>query len=341
MRLSDWEGKEVIAMNIIELFSGCGGLALGMKRAGFNELALVEFNKDACKSLRANFSPCLVYEGDVRKFDYTPYHDVDAIVGGPPCQPFSIGGAAKGYADTRDMFPEAARAIAAVKPRGFLFENVKGLLRPSFAKYFNYIKLRLTFPDEVKRDGEEWEAHAERLAKIDFAKYRKTKYLVFHRLLNAVDYGVPQKRERVIIVGLRSDLKTQFVFPEKSKAPPKTIRSVIGNLPQPSKNPDKRYYDHIDRGLAKSYAGHTGSPIDEPSKTIKAGAHGVPGGENTILYPDGTLRYMTVREAKLIQTFPPDYKILGNWGEAMRQIGNAVPVKLATLLGKSLMDALS
>ena len=236
--------------------------------------------------------------------------------------------------------PVCRKGFAVLQPV-LLFENVKGLLRPSFAEYFGYIKLRLTFPDEVRQEGEEWEVHAKRLAKIDFNTYTKTKYVVFHRLLNAVDYGVPQKRERVIIVGLRSDLKTQFVFPEKSKAPPKTIRSVIGNLPQPSKNPDKRYFDHIDRGLAKSYAGHTGSPIDEPSKTIKAGAHGVPGGENTILYPDGTLRYMTVREAKLIQTFPPDYKILGNWGEAMRQIGNAVPVKLATLLGKSLMDALS
>lgn len=327
-------------MNIIEIFSGCGGLAAGMRNAGFNELALVEFNKDACRSLRANFDPGLVHEGDIRNFDYSRFHDVDAIVGGPPCQPFSLGGKHQAYDDKRDMFPEAARAISAVKPRGFLFENVKGLLRPSFSEYFEYIVLRLTFPDVVKGTRETWKRHLARLRRIDYDSYDGVKYRVQHRLVNAVDYGVPQYRERVIIVGIRSDLNRDFVYPEKSKGKHRTVESVIRNLPQPSLNPDRRYWDHVDKGAARAYPGHTGSPISQPAKTVKAGAHGVPGGENTLLFPDGTLRYMTVREAKLIQTFPASYRILGNWGEAMRQIGNAVPVRLATIMGRALKDAL-
>lgn len=329
-------------MNIIEIFSGCGGLATGMKRAGFNELALVEFNKDACRSLRANFNPKLVYEGDIKDFDYTPYigMGVDAIVGGPPCQPFSLGGKHQAYADKRDMFPEAARAIAAVKPRAFLFENVKGLTRPSFAKYFKYIIQRLTFPDVAKNRGESWKHHAKRLERIDYDTYGGTKYVVQYKVVNAVDYGVPQYRERVIIVGVRSDVEKRFEYPRPSKSAHKTIQSVVGKLPPPFITQDKKYFDHIYRGGARAYVGHTGSPLNEPSKTIKAGAHGVPGGENTILFPNGELRYMTVREAKLIQTFPSNYKILGNWGEAMRQIGNAVPVRLATIMGKALMEVL-
>ena len=315
---------------------------MGMKKAGFNELALVEFNKDACRSLRANFNPSLVYEGDIRNFDYTPYisKGVDAIVGGPPCQPFSLGGKHQAYADKRDMFPEAARAIAAVKPRAFLFENVKGLTRPSFSNYFNYIIKRLTFPDVAKKAKEGWEEHSKRLAKIDYDSYCGTKYVVQFKVVNAVDYGVPQYRERVIIVGVRSDVEKRFEYPKPSKAAHKTIQSVIGNLPPPSTTPDKRYFDHIYKAGARSYQGHTGSPLNEPAKTIKAGAHGVPGGENSILFPNGDLRYMTVREAKLIQTFPPSYRIMGNWGEAMRQIGNAVPVRLATIMGNALMKVL-
>lgn len=327
-------------MNIIELFSGCGGLATGMRKAGFHELALVEVNKDACKSLRANFDPSIVFEQDIRNFDYTPYHNVDAIVGGPPCQPFSLGGDSRGYKDARDMFPEAARAISEVKPRAFLFENVKGLLRPSFAEYFKYIKLRLAFPDVRKDAGEEWQDHARRLAAIDYEQYTGTKYVVEHKLLNAVDYGVPQYRERVIIVGVRSDINRAFRFPKKSRCDRKSIQSVIGKLPPPSLTPSKRFFDHIEKCGARAYVGHTGSPINQPAKTIKAGGHGVPGGENMLLFPNGDLRYMTVREAKLIQTFPSSYKILGNWGEAMRQIGNAVPVKLATRLGKALIKVL-
>lgn len=325
-------------MRSLELFSGCGGLAKGLELAGFDHCAFVEFNKWACESLRANFNPKLVHETDVRKFDFASVGRVDLIAGGPPCQPFSLGGLARANEDSRDMFPQAIRAIHELTPRGFVFENVKGLLRKSFADYFEYIILRLTFPEKVLPQGMSWKGHLTELRSIDFATYTGLKYDVQYKLVNAVDYGVPQSRERVFIVGLRNDLGLTWKWPEKIEGR-KTIAETIGNLPDSQLA--NALGDHVFIDGAREYPGHTGSDYNQPSKTIKAGAHGVPGGENMIRFPDGTLRYMTVHEAKLIQTFPDDYRICGSWGEALRQIGNAVPVHLAKLMGDQMWLTLS
>ena len=325
-------------MRSLELFSGCGGLAKGLALAGFRHCAFVERNKWACESLRANFNPALVHETDIRLFDFKAVGAVDLIAGGPPCQPFSLGGLARADADARDMFPQAIRAIHELAPRGFIFENVKGLLRKGFADYFSYIILRLAFPDQTLPPGMDWRTHLAELKGIDFAAYEGLKYNVQYRLLNAVDYGVPQRRERVFIVGLRNGLDLQWEWPAKAEGR-MTIADVIGNLP------DARgangLGDHVFVDGAREYPGHTGSDYDKPSKTIKAGAHGVPGGENMIRFPDGSLRYMTVHEAKLIQTFPDDYRVCGSWGEALRQIGNAVPIRLAQLMGEQMWRTLA
>ena len=131
------------------------------------------------------------------------------------------------------------------------------------------------------------------------------------------------------------------LFSEADKQPWKTVRDAIGDLPDPEKKPINGIPNHVFNPGARSYAGHTGSELDWTAKTVKAGGHGVPGGENMIRYPDGTVRYFTVYEAKLIQTFPTDFAILGAWGEALRQIGNAVPVKLAETIGYSLYQKIS
>jgi len=284
-------------MNCLELFSGMGGLALGLAHAGFKHKKFVETNKHACATLRANFSPELVYEGDIRDFDFGSVGEIDIIAGGPPCQPFSLGGKGKASNDARDMFPYACKAVESLRPRAFVFENVKGLLRPAFADYFNSV-----------------------IARLENAGYK-----VSYNLVNAVDYGVPQKRERIFIVGIRKDIENKFVFPAPThpKQAWKTIRDVLGS-PMPSNQ------------IAKQYVGHTGSRLDAPAKTIKAGVHGVPGGENMIILDNGQTRYLTIEEAKKIQTFPDDFKITGSWGEAMRQIGNAVPVLLAEIIGKAI-----
>ena len=378
-------------MRSLEIFSGAGGLAQGLKLAGFEHQALVEWDKDACRSLKHNFPLSTVLETDIRDFDYTVYKGIDILAGGPPCQPFSLGGKHKGSKDIRDMFPHAIRGIRELAPKAFMFENVKGLLRQSFSAYFNYILLQLTYPEVIKKKEEPWNFHFTRLEKIHTqGNYSGLKYNVIYELVNAANYGIPQKRERIIIVGIKDSLNQQFSFPQKTHSqdrllwdkfvtqdywnrfkipcsqqeqldirtrkkveklkqyygmsnPPGlawvTVREALYNLPNPQAA-NNNIKDHQFRGGARIYPGHTGSFIDEPSKTIKAGDHGVPGGENMIRFGDGKVRYFTLLEAKRIQTFSDDYQISGSWTEGMRQLGNAVPVKLGYILGSSLQAQL-
>lgn len=388
-------------INSIELFTGAGGLAMGMQKAGCHHRALIEWDKDSCDTLRGNiasgYAPLKdwnVIQSDVRLIDYTGFaSSIQLISGGPPCQPFSLGGKHQAYNDRRDMFPEAVRAVRELKPKAFVFENVKGLLRKSFSTYFNYILLQLTYPDVLKKENEDWIGHLAQLEKFHTSgHYTGTKYNVVPRLLNAADYGVPQSRHRVVIVGFREDLGAEWSFPDgnhsrdallyskyvtgeywdihkiaaKNRSVPtsaelktaeifakkyegalvvpkpwKTVRDAIFDLPDPRGNRASQIPNHEFRPGARSYAGHTGSVLDEPSKTIKAGAHGVPGGENTVVLDDGSVRYYTVRESARIQTFPDDYLFFGSWTESMRQIGNAVPVKLAQMIGESVIKELN
>jgi DNA (cytosine-5)-methyltransferase 1 len=373
----------------LELFSGAGGLAKGLELAGFQHCAFVDFNRSACASLRRNFDPAKVFEGDIRDFDFQQLGRIDVVSGGPPCQPFSLGGKHGANNDSRDMFPYAIKAIETLTPRGFVFENVKGLLRGSFSEYFNYIILRLTYPDAHAGLKSTWRDHSKSLQAIHFDSYDGIKYRVTPQLINAADYGVPQCRERVVIVGVRADIRATWVLPapthseerltwdkfvtgaywerhqipkaeretcpqrlqakvsefrqtfgflEPESKPWLTVRDALTDLPDPRTN--HGIPDHTYRDGARSYAGHTGSEIDWTAKTVKAGGHGVPGGENMIRYRDGKVRYFTVHEAKLIQTFPRDFVILGAWGEALRQIGNAVPVRLSEQLGHALNQAI-
>ena len=377
-------------MNSLELFSGAGGLAKGLELAGFKHAALVENNKHAYASLCENFDPEKVFFGDVRDFDLEILTNIDLVAGGPPCQPFSLGGKHQADRDKRDMFPAAIRAIERLKPKAFIFENVKGLLRKTFADYFEYILLRLTYPSFNAEVNLDWQEHLGELRSVNKLSYSGIKYNVQFKSIDAANYGVPQKRERVIIVGVRSDLECNWLFPpethsadrlfwdmyvtgeywERNKVseserplinrsieakilkltkkygklkpalmPWQTVRDTLSNLPDPQSNHGIK--DHVFHDGARIYPGHTGSILDAPAKTIKAGDHGVPGGENMIRFPDGTVRYLTVLEAKRIQTFPDDFIINGGWGEAMRQIGNAVPVLLAETMGHELVKILS
>jgi DNA (cytosine-5)-methyltransferase 1 len=177
------------------------------------------------------------------------------------------------------------------------------------------------------------------------------RYRVHVHQANAADYGVPQQRHRVFFVGFRSDVHTDWSFPKpthrdsikaceglRSWVP---LSSAISDLPEPGLKPSRKWSNHVLQPGAKSYPGHTGSPLDRPAKALKAGDHGVPGGENMILYPDGSVRYLTVRESARVQTFPDNYVFLGSWSETMRQLGNAVPVRLAEIVGRSVALALS
>lgn len=370
-------------MHSIELFSGCGGLGLGISRAGFEPVRLVEMNDYACSTLRAwrdngvaRHRRWNLFQGDVHKMDFRRYAgSVDLVAGGPPCQPFSVGGKHRGHEDNRNLFPEMFRAIREIGPKAVIIENVSGLGRDKFAEYFAYIQFQLKYITNKPRRNEDWKDHYQRLLAHETAKGSRD-YTVLPLFVDAVDFGVPQRRKRIKFVCFRSDLNVQWpglhathsedallhcqwvtgeywerhgvakrhrpdpTPKEKAAAkrlkadgpgdllPWRTVRDAIEGLPDPRKGAGGYANHHFVDG-ARQYPGHTGSLLDRPSKALKAGDHGVPGGENMIDYGSGVVRYYTVREAARIQTFPDWYELAGPWTEAMRQLGNAVPVLLA------------
>jgi DNA (cytosine-5)-methyltransferase 1 len=379
------------------LFAGAGGLALGISKAGFRHAAVVEWDHDACETIRRNKASKVehvvewsLHETDVRNFEFASIAgDVDLLAAGVPCQPWSIGGKHRGYEDERNLFPDTIRAVVALRPKAILIENVKGLTRQTFANYFTYIQFMLEFPEVGRRPNEDWIDHRKRLEELVSSGgkgYGGLRYNVVPRLVNAADYGVPQRRERVFIAAFRSDLGVEWSFPcethsqdallaeqwltgvywdrhkvSQKRRPPKpvgiesrlakaplfprhpwlTVRDRIADLPDPESASARAIPNHVFQPGARSYVGHTGSPLDEPAKTIKAGDHGVPGGENMIAYPDGRVRYFTVREAARIQTFPDDFVFASSWTENMRQLGNAVPVELGRVMADDIKRALA
>lgn len=375
-------------MKSVELFAGAGGLGMGVGRAGFEHVAVVEVDKWACDTLNENTTWPL-YRGDIREYNYSSLEDsIDLISGGPPCQPFSMGGRHRAFLDPRDMFPEAARAVRELRPQAFIFENVKGLEREAFSNYLEYVRLSLRHPEIAPNGDEKWLEHHQRLEDHETrGALDGLHYNVVVRLLNAADYGVPQHRERVFIVGIRSDLGVPWHYPDPthsrdallwakwrgksywrrheltgsgnlrdprevalakkltskpSALPWRTVRDALHDLPDPEFDPKgaKRFADHRFIPGARSYPGHTGSPMDKPAKTLKAGVHGVPGGENMLRRPDGSIRYFSERESARLQTFPDEFKFHGAWGETMRQLGNAVPVSLAEIVARSVRTQL-
>jgi DNA (cytosine-5)-methyltransferase 1 len=411
------------------LFAGGGGLAVAVQRAGFRPLLLNEYAKRACETLEANGArlleegqtleipaegdPCPLVAGDVRKVEFEYLNgQVDVLAGGPPCQPFSLGGVARGDEDDRNMFPQMFRAIREMEPKAVICENVRGLLRPSFKPYFEYIQRELELPFEERREGSTWQEHDAVLRqRIDSNSTPPSKqYKVVMIPVNAADYGVPQIRNRIILVAFRADLNVKVerfkksVLPKYSEAallhsisegdywqrhhevpkevrkevpkevrervmariprmlpvpdgmkPWRTLRDAIvgirggeGPLPDiPAELLDRQEHrlggvaDHIGWPGARIYDGHTPNELDRPAKTVKAGVHGVPGGESVMLCDDGSHRYMSVRETARVMTFPDKWVLRGPRGEKMRQLGNAVPVMLGEVFARAVADALS
>lgn len=388
-------------MKAVELYAGAGGLAMGVSLAGFESQAVVEWDRWACDTIRENQRrayPAVqdwpLWGGDVREFDWGSIPEgIDLVAGGPPCQPFSMGGRHKSFGDKRDMFPATVEVIRRLRPKSFIIENVKGLTRASFASYYQYILLQLEFPEIIRRDGETWLRHLKRLQEektSGVAHFNGLTYNVLPTLVNAADYGVPQKRERVFIVGFRSDLGVEWSFPRQTHSfdallrsqwitgdywdshkiskknrpamparlegrirrldaeliPPeekpwRTVRDALRDVPDPCRKQKHTFLNHNFQDGARVYPGHTGSPLDLPAKTLKAGGHGVPGGENMMVRDDGSVRYFTVRESARLQTFPDGYVFHGSWSETMRQLGNAVPVALGRQVAASVAEQLA
>lgn len=380
----------------VELFAGCGGLALAASRAGFSASQVVERDIHASNSLQKNSElfgkkdlPLQVM--DVRDLVYSGASwgkDIDLLVGGPPCQPFSLAGKHLGNRDERDMFPEFIRAIRSLRPKFFFIENVRGLTRPTFAQYLEYLLLQLELPFLTREKSESWLQHRSRLKKI-VGKGLSTRvgdsYEIHTHVVDAADFGVPQRRHRLFIVGVRRDTGLIWHPPTPShcrekliydkwvtgeywdahkvrradrSAPDKvssqilrklkseeiiatgtrwqTVRDAIADLPDPQGKRADLYLNHAFIPGARKYPGHTGSTLDEPAKTLKAGQHGVPGGENMLRFKWGRVRYFTIRECARLQTFPDNFLFTGPWSAIIRQLGNAVPVRLGEVFLKEI-----
>lgn len=380
------------SMRSVELFAGCGGLAFGLAKAGFEHVLVIENDPHASSTLKKNkldgvrhFSHWPIKAMDVRDANYTRLGKIDLVAGGPPCQPFSIGGKHKGPRDERNMWPEAIRAVRELQPAAFIFENVRGLLRPAFADYLTLLSLQLTWPD-VENSKRGWREQL-RLLKQHAKNDSAPRYRVVVQGINAADYGAPQKRHRAIIMGVRSDLAETITVPRPThsqdalvwsqrvdktywerheisarRRPPlsetdafilkrlrtlesaprekpwTTVRDAVGDLPEPFA-PGEREMDISHHQLhpgARVYERHTGSTWDEPAKALKAGDHGVPGGENVLVEGRGKVRYFTLREMARLQGLPDDFSIDGHWKNPIKQLGNAVPVPVGHVFGKAL-----
>ncbi len=326
----------------LELFSGAGGLSLGLEMAGFRVVAAVESNRDSARTYAALFPQADLKNCLIQDLSFKDYRGIDLISGGPPCQPFSSGGKRLSKGDSRDMIPEFIRAVSEARPRAFVMENVPGLLSPRNRSYFEGI--------------------AAELARLG--------YRLKSQLLTAADYGVPQKRRRLFLVGVKS--QSSFQFPAPCYGPQSGRRylpagkilqfdRMIGDPNQSkivyAKNPDLRpnpYHGQLFNG--------GGRPIDlsAPCHTILASAGGnkthfldsldlVPGYHEHLrrggkprqgMLPGG--RRLTVEESALIQTFPIDrVQFFGSRSSRYSQVGNAVPPLLAAAIGRSVAEALN
>lgn len=316
---------------VIELFAGAGGLALGLEKAGFKAKALVEIDKDAVATLQHNRPQWNVIHGDISQVEFKGM-SADVVTGGFPCQAFSYAGKGLGLEDTRGtLFYEFARCVQQVQPKLFLAENVRGLIS--------------------HQNGD--------TLKIILSVLESLGYHVQYRLLNAVNYDVPQKRERIIIVGTKPGVRFQYPAPSPKIL---TLRDALKDVPpsegmkySPKKEavlalvPPGGCWRDLPEDIQKSYmmknyyltGGRTGIARriswDEPSLTLTTS----PSQKQTErCHPDET-RPFTVREYARIQTFPDDWQFMGGINSKYKQIGNAVPVNFAYHLGRTVLKALS
>ncbi|WP_322908326.1 DNA cytosine methyltransferase [Mycoplasmopsis felis] len=327
----------------IELFAGAGGLAIGLEKAGFEHIGLVEIDKNAANTLRLNRTKWNVIQEDIsilsnqdleKKFNIKKF-ELDLLSGGPPCQSFSYAGKRLGLEDIRGtMFYHYAMFLEKLKPKFFLFENVKGLLSIDKGKTFE------TIYDILSSKG----------------------YEIKYKVLNAYDYKVPQKRERLILIGIRKDLinKVNFNFPLKIEEKI-VLKDILFNVPESlgskySKEkeeifklvPPGGYWKDIPEEIAKKYmkscwdmeGGRTGilrkMSLDEPSLTILT----TPQMKQTDRCHPFENRPFNIRESARIQTFPDEWVFTGNISSQYKQIGNAVPCNLAFEVGKEIYKSL-
>ena len=294
--------KEVI----LDLFAGCGGLSLGFESAGYKTIGF-EMNNAAAETYKKNLKGnCHAIKLDL-EFDYPK---AEIIIGGPPCQPFSVGGHQKGIEDSRDGFPIFIDAVKKLQPRVFMFENVRGLLYTN--KWYFDLVIK-----ELQAIG----------------------YIIDYKLLNAVNYGIPQNRERLFVFGHRS--KFNFPKPQTKKV---TVGEAIGDIMFTIPSESKFLNESMDKYVAKyEKASACINPRDlypdKPARTLTCrNLAGATGDMQRVKLKDGRRRRLLHKEAARLQSFPDWFKFEGNEVEHYNQIGNAVPPLLAYQLAISLKE---
>jgi len=326
-------------VRVLDVFAGAGGLSIGLDQAGFDIIAGAEWDHDACETFAKAHPAADVMEGDVNAISFRRWRDqADVLAGGPPCQPWSTGGKRLGADDPRDGWPAFLRALREILPRAFIAENVAG------------------FATGARRH--QFRALVRELADLGFA--------VTAEVVNAADYGVPQKRQRLFLVGMRAG---RFVFPPPKSGPDRdrpwrTAGEFVGLEPIGVPNPSIVTYARVPDLRPNPYDGHIfnggGRPIDlaRPAPTLLASmggnktpwvdAHGIVPEYHARLLASGEprtgrvpgARRITVEEASLLQTFPPGLHFAGRRSSCYRQIGNAVPPLLAAEVGGALAGQL-
>jgi DNA (cytosine-5)-methyltransferase 1 len=328
-------------MSFIEVCSGCGGLSSGLMKAGLVPLLLNEIDSKCCDTLRKNHDPDIVYQGDMNDLvndDTLKQYkgNLDLLAGGVPCQAFSQAGMRKGLEDKRGgLILVFRKLLRKLMPKMFLIENVKGLLTHNGGDTFKYIVKKMSLRD---------------------------KYRISYKLLNSADYLVPQKRERIIIIGVRSDINSEFVFPrqhERRVVLRDVLTEDIENAPgmvYPEKKravmdlvPPGGCWVNLPLDIQKEYMGKSMDSgggkrgiarrlsMNEPSLTLTTS----PCQKQTERCHPTITRPLNIKEYARIQTFPDSYEFVGSLSQQYKMIGNAVPVKMAYYVGKAIKEFLN
>lgn len=304
-------------MTVVSLFSGAGGLDLGLIRAGHRIIWANDFDRNAVETYRKNIGNHIVCD-DIKNIDIKTIPTADVVVGGFPCQGFSLANRLRAVDDERNsLYRFFFRTIKILQPKFFIAENVKGILSLGGG----------TVVEKITSD------------------FAKAGYRVERRLVNMANYGVPQTRQRVIFIGQRKDLGEGFLFnyPQadyggEGKRAWVTIKETLDRFPDPDRPNDVKNHVYSSYKVAfRNFTGHRKTDPNKPCPTILARGNGG-GGVCAIPHYNGKRR-LTIRESAAIQTFPDDFEFCGTMNACYRQIGNAVPVLFAERLGRELARA--
>lgn len=307
-------------LNSIEICAGAGGQALGLSKAGFNHIALVEYEKDYCTVLKKNRPDWNVICKDVKSFDGWPYRmKVDLLAGGVPCPPFSVAGKQKGAEDERDLFPEMLRLVEEIVPRAVMIENVRGFLDSAFDEYRSQI----------------------------FSQLDRLGYNTQIQLLQAADYGVPQLRPRVVIIGIRKDIKKNFEYPiperDKTLTVGETLKDLMGannwkGTEEWGKKANKIAPTIV--GGSKKHGGPDLGPVRARKAWLELGVDGTGVANEAPEEEFEGVPRLTPRMIARIQGFPDDWNFGKRKTAVCRMMGNAFPPPVAEAVGKKIREVL-